>query len=261
MKKEIMYKAMLYWICVVIISILYISLIQRFNYIKNPNIFLYLSIIKTALLICTLYLIRKNHINGFCVVKRRGIGLIICLITLCVYFINQTVAAYHISFFSFRHISYLLGCFTTGFFEEFFFRLLLFGLVVKYFANNTRNNLIKSIIITSFLFSAAHITNFFNENYDPLGVVNQMVFAFFIGVFFQSLYLRFKNIYLLGILHGLINYFGTFKVKLLQIAEASSTDVLSDILLSLLLILSFGLIIILPASYFIIGKKFKSDSF
>ena len=54
-----------------------------------------------------------------------------------------------------------------------------------------------------------HIINI--SRYGIIDVINQVIAAFFFGVFFGSLLLRTNNVFILGIIHGLINFVFQFR--------------------------------------------------
>ena len=54
-----------------------------------------------------------------------------------------------------------------------------------------------------------HVINI--TRYGIIDVINQVIASFFFGVFFGSLLLRTNNVFILGIIHGLINF--VFQVR------------------------------------------------
>ena len=85
--------------------------------------------------------------------------------------------------------------------EEYCFRGLLQSYLIKRL--NNRISLFKIICLSAFLFAIMHIINI--SRYGVIDVINQVIAAFFAGVFFGSLLIRTNNVFLLGIIHGCIN--------------------------------------------------------
>lgn len=93
-------------------------------------------------------------------------------------------------------ISYIV----SGVTEEIVFRGLIQGYLTKKYPLKTNNQL---CIITSVFFALTHFNNF---QYNELtNVMNQVVYAFFMGLIFSALMIRIGNTLLTGITHGLLN--------------------------------------------------------
>jgi len=137
-----------------------------------------------------------------------------------------------------NHVVFFLSCLSVGIFEELFFRKYLYERVVDYYGNT---NVFFNMVVTSCCFGLAHSTNFFNSEIIKVTVITQIVLAFGLGMLFQSVLLRFKNIVLVIALHTLINYLGTYKFKLLLIPKTEDVYHIKDFLLSL----TFAVIIVL----------------
>ena len=104
------------------------------------------------------------------------------------------------------HDSILIGFFfffsfiISGVTEEIVFRGLIQGYLTKNYPLKTNNQI---CIITSFLFALIHFNNIqYNELSD---VINQMIYAFYMGLLFSALMIRIGNTLLVGIAHGLLN--------------------------------------------------------
>jgi len=65
-----------------------------------------------------------------------------------------------------------------------------------------------------------HIINI--RRYSFVDIINQVIIAFFFGVFFGAFLLRTRNIYIIGIIHGLINFI--FGIKTIFTHDISSND-------------------------------------
>ena len=83
--------------------------------------------------------------------------------------------------------------------EEFVFRGLIQGYLIKY----SNWNIHKSILATNILFATGHFINL--THYDFGNVLNQVVYAFFVGMLLSAVQVRVNNVFLLGIAHGILN--------------------------------------------------------
>lgn len=159
---------------------------------------------------------------------------------------------------SVKHLIFILTAFSVGLFEEFLFRLVVFlGIYKLYFFNNP-NKLLKSILVSSIIFSLVHFFNVFNHNYERLSILIQVFAAFSLGLLFQCLFVRFQNIILVIILHGIFNYLGMYKsVLLTNSTDAAVPYKMEDFISSLVSVLIISMIIIFPICYFLIvsGKR------
>lgn len=84
--------------------------------------------------------------------------------------------------------------------EEFVFR----GVIQGYLVKNSRKNLHSIVIFTSLLFAFGHLLNL--RAVHPISVSSQVIFAFMTGMLFSAIHLHVRNIWLLGISHGLLNF-------------------------------------------------------
>lgn len=106
--------------------------------------------------------------------------------------------------------AYYTKCFSVGLMEEVLCRWIIFGLVVMAYP---KSNVFGQIVITSAIFALLHMSNLITGYLDIFSVLNQMIFAFLLGLFFQGLLIRFKNIILVAVLHGLINFHGMYNAR------------------------------------------------
>lgn len=103
-----------------------------------------------------------------------------------------------------------ISALSTGFFEETLFRFLLFIGLIKQFERHDYKKLIQIAIWTSLIFSLMHVFNLLNGLCSFQSSVNQIVVAFGLGFLLQSLFVRFRSLFLVSVLHGLLNFIGTF---------------------------------------------------
>lgn len=106
--------------------------------------------------------------------------------------------------------AYYAKCFSVGLMEEVLCRWIIFGLVVVAYP---KRSVFGQIVITSAIFALLHMGNLITGYLDIFSVLNQMIFAFLLGLFFQGLLIRFKNIVLVSVLHGLVNFHGMYNTR------------------------------------------------
>ncbi len=166
----------------------------------------------------------------------------------------------NLELYSYEHLLFLFSCIITGVFEELLFRVFLFNGIIKSKLSSKKNEiLVKSILWTSLLFGIAHISNLLNPNYHIYSVISQIIIAFGLGLLFQSLYIRFKNISILIILHSIINYFGAFNSKLLKDGNDLTNDIytFSEFKETIIIFVFFLIFIVIPLSYLTIKRELK----
>ena len=85
--------------------------------------------------------------------------------------------------------------------EEVVFRGLIQGYLLKTLKQGSHHLI---AFTTTILFSIGHMTNAFYLNFPS--VMNQVIYAFFMGLFFSALNFRMKNVWILGAIHGGMNF-------------------------------------------------------
>ncbi len=247
----------------IILIVSLFSLLNIFSKIivasDNKNIFLVKSIINLSFLLITYYLIKKDNTYEVELLFKNKILSIttsVLLIYLSIKHVNSEIVIKKITINEWIHFTYFFQCLTTGFFEEFFCRLLLFGLICNILRDYNHGNYYKEILITSLIFGLLHLSNLFNPDYDITSVINQIMFAFIIGVLLQCLLIRFKNILLTSVLHGLINYNSMANTKLFKVENPTSSSIstLEDFMQSFITFIILC-IIVFVFGYFLIKKR------
>lgn len=227
----------------------------------DKYIFFIKSIINLIFFAITYYFINKDNTYKIELVfknKILSISTSIILIYFSVKHINSEILINKININEWYHFSYFFQCLTTGFFEEFFCRLLIFGLICNSLKDNNHGNYYKEVLITSLIFGLLHLANLFNPDYDIISIINQIMFAFIIGVIFQCLLIRLKNIVLISVLHGLINYNLMAKAKLFKIENrAISPNQFIDFIESFKTFIVLGVIIFLFGYLLIKNRKME----
>lgn len=115
----------------------------------------------------------------------------------------------------------LLLTFTGVFAEEFAFRFFIPVNLIW-----LRLPVHKVILISSGLFALIHSVNFFKFENDIYGTINQVIFAFFMGILLASLFFITRSILFTTLYHFFVNLPAAFnKVRMENIpASQSSTD-------------------------------------
>ena len=93
---------------------------------------------------------------------------------------------------------------TTGIFEE----ILCRGFALKILLSkigNTKKGIIKACFVSSLFFGLAHFYNIISVG-EILPVTFQVIYATAVGFYFAALYLRTKRLWILIIVHALINF-------------------------------------------------------
>ncbi len=100
---------------------------------------------------------------------------------------------------------FALYCASVGLFEEIVFRGIVFPLVLRKMGS-TRKGIFWSVIISSALFGAIHVVNFFSSA--PGAVVLQIGYSFLIGAMCAMVMLLCRNVFACAALHAGFNFAG-----------------------------------------------------
>lgn len=133
-------------------------------------------------------------------------------IFITVILINSLISYYYLIYYGVLNLFlHFLRCFNVALFEELIFRVLVFYNFIFYFKNKKYENfyIFKSIIYTSLCFSLIHIVNFLFGRYDILSTIIQIEIALLFGVFLQYIFLKYKSIILISLIHCFFNYYGS----------------------------------------------------
>lgn len=149
----------------------------------------------------------------------------------------------------------LMGTFIAASGEEVVFRGYIFNLFKKY-----DYSFLKSILLTSLLFSLAHTANSFRVD-DVWSILNQLIFSFALGLLLGSIFALTNNLLLVCVLHFLINIPSTLQ----RISNVSASDVttadptFSEEILSTLFFIMLMLPVLALAIYYLRIAR-KNDS-
>ena len=102
---------------------------------------------------------------------------------------------------------YGLETLSRALFEEILFRGIIFGVILsKYY--DSKNGVMKSVIISGLIFGLAHIVNIWTQPHvSARGTLNQVYAATCLGAMYCAIYLRTRSIIVLGLLHFISNFF------------------------------------------------------
>lgn len=219
---------------------------------------------KFALMLVVVIIIRKETIFNTSYFFKHKIGSMVASTLLICGALSTTfdqMKTYKVIVTDYNHYSYLFYSMSTGFLEEFLFRILIFGYVCQLLYNESRKTFYKEVIVTGLLFGIIHLLNLrvAASWYEVTGTINQVLFAGSLGIIFQSLFFRFNNIFLNAILHGLINYVGTRNSQIFGIAGPDDDmPVLQELMQSILFTAVVIVLLVIPIMYFCVkGRENK----
>lgn len=144
---------------------------------------------------------------------------------------------------------YFIAFMSTGFFEELLTRGLVFNTINNKYGQ-TQKGFYFSIFTTNIIFAITHIV-WYIAGLSPLtNSLNQIFFAFVLGVFFNAVYLKFDTIIVPIIFHGLIDVSGSFNFLLITSKDLYVSSLIQepitipDFIISSLIILPFLIVAI-----------------
>jgi hypothetical protein len=98
-------------------------------------------------------------------------------------------------------------CLSTGIFEEFLCRLLIWGLLNK--ISYLKKHPLLSVSLSSMIFASLHLLNLTSTESAIDAVIVQILFSYIFGLLLQSILIRFKNIFLIVSIHFCVNLLGS----------------------------------------------------
>lgn len=249
----------------ILILIMFLFINSILGYIRDNYIGLYqqlaFKIFYKSVLIISLLVIMKNALIYHYLSLRNNFifaPLVIILLVLSFYCVSIKSSDFGTQISFLKNLTFLVSCIVVGFFEELLFRVFVF----QYLRNIwNKNRIIYPMIITSILFGISHLPNYFFNYLDIYSTLNQIFIAIVLGFFLQSLYVRTNNIILIGSLHALINYLGSYKTRLLEIKPnvENVTIGFNDFFDSFLIFLLVSIFIFIPLSLWLIRPVIKKS--
>jgi membrane protease YdiL (CAAX protease family) len=153
---------------------------------------------------------------------------------------------------SFSIIVTITSILIRGLLEESVFRGVIHGYIIK---QNPGTSVHRVCLLTAIFFALVHFSNL--QYYEPLGVVQQIVYAFFLGLLLSGLQFRVRNIWLLGIVHGLLNLITSSICKEPMFTDGSVTNSFTDYLSGI------GLVVLLMSPllffYWLVIRTYKTE--
>gem|GEM_PF-998642 len=225
-KKLFFENTLVFIICLIIfnLTIIKIPFHRFFDFFLPYDISINLSKVVQSLLIIliSIFFIKSFSLNDFAGIK---LWRIKNATLLAIPFIYPMILGYsNLSLLNKLQIDFnsilivLAALIAKGMAEEISFRGLLQSYLLKKFAQ--QKSVLGIVILTSIIFALMHIINI--RRYSFVDIINQVIIAFFFGVFFGAFLLRTRNIYIIGIIHGLINFI--FGIKTIFTHDISSND-------------------------------------
>ena len=190
----------------------------------EPNTVLLLS--QIIVLIPTIYLLKirgllhifKFDFNSF----SRGLllgwfGILLSLF----YFVSKFELFASTKFTIASFLIIVIGNLLVGAFEEILLRGFVFNELLEHYSP------IRSAVISGIIFGLAHVFNFLVS--EPAAVVSQLVYAFFLGVFFAAIYYVTKDIWSVILIHGLIDTVSVLTKGVPTSTPSAPVDVITSI--------------------------------
>lgn len=152
-------------------------------------------------------------------------------------------------------LSILILNLLIGAFEEILFRNVIMNTLK---IDKTSNSYIRSVFISSILFGLIHLGNLTITPNRPIAVITQVVYAFMLGCFLATVYLKSESIYSVIFIHSCID-FSSSLTSIFQKTSESANLIIPDIDLisSLMTILIIFPIFIISLCY--LRKYIKSN--
>ena len=159
-----------------------------------------------------LYLSKKLEISDtFNLTLRKPVKSLLLLIPFILLIIINIIDGMNFDLISNSPLVFILYSFaflSTGFFEEILFRGIAFNLINKKFGS-AKKGFYFSVLISNFIFGAAHIVHLLDGSVPLINFINQMFYAFVIGIVFSALYLRCNTLLIPILIHGLLDITGS----------------------------------------------------
>jgi len=218
----------------------------------------YKSIFKLVLALFASIILARSKLYYFNDLNKNSIVSIISIILLIALSITHVTENITIPISKHHHLFFFLSTITTGFFEEIFNRLLVFGIIycilAEYYANN---QYFKATLFSSLLFGILHLGNLFDSEYDALSVVNQAVLATGVGYLLQGILVKMKNIILVIFVHSTMNYLGSY--RLLVDFNSENQSKFTD-MTSIEIIINLAVFTIISALLIVVGNLILNSS-
>ena len=252
MKNPIL-KILLYTLVLMLIIDFYKIFIQNplFHNDYSTGYLIAMTILKASLFALTLFLLNYEKIRVSNFNKNKFILVLVALIVCFRLYQNVNTTSTELKMdIDYSKLSYYsVHNLFIGLFEEFYFRLLVFSMLCRFY----KKNLFKISILTSLLFAAVHISNLILNSYNFNDVLFQIMFAFATGLFLQIVFINSKNIFIPSLIHFFIDFNSSFSAKFFNVS--SPEDYSEGFDYATFGIVSVFIIISLVFAYFNLRKK------
>jgi membrane protease YdiL (CAAX protease family) len=130
-----------------------------------------------------------------------GLPMLLFALYIFVFSVGDAVVDFNLANF----VSLIILCFLVGIFEEFLCRAWLENEFIERFGS-TKKGIIISILLSSFVFGAMHITNLLYTTQGVFETIVQVFQAMASGFLFGAIYYKTKNIWSSAFLHGFFDF-------------------------------------------------------
>jgi membrane protease YdiL (CAAX protease family) len=117
----------------------------------------------------------------------------------------------------------LFSIFGVGIREECIYRATIQNIVAKKYANSVKGVWITAVV-SAFIFGIMHAGNFFTTTTNPSSIVLQIISAMFSGLLLGAIYLRSGNIWVVILIHTLIDVTGLVPFSLFGVTLDESLN-------------------------------------
>ena len=154
---------------------------------------------------------------------------------------------------------FALFVFLVGFAEELLCRGIMTETMLRKYGN-TKNGIWLSILTSSISFGLLHLTNILmGQSVLDTGV--QVITATCVGIFFNAIYVRHRNVYAIALIHGMIDFVAMWEQgffqgsAILKVYEESTTA--TSVAEAIGIVIMNGILFLIPA--FVILRKKKMN--
>lgn len=192
-------------------------------------------LIPITYMILSHYLLKKSHLLNetffnkkvcfCCAIKTIFFGILFMFIPISLSFLGQVLP--HLgkqpaTGYQLILLQIILLNLLVGIFEEGLFRHLIFKLLIK---DPSKKSLLYGFFMSSLLFGILHFGNLTVAAQKPITVTSQVIYAFFLGMLFAALYLRYQSFAAIAFLHGFVDFLTSVPQLYGQTDSIASADI------------------------------------
>jgi len=204
-------------------------IIQNSSNYNSTALFIVSRYLLIAFILFVWYKLKKNRFDYNVLKSKKWLIFSIVLIVICFSIVTKETNQLLVN----QYYLLLLECLSVGFLEELLFRYIVFD----YFLIKTKKYKV-SIVLASLIFALFHISNLFSGS-SIYSTINQIEFAFIIGLVLQFIFIKTKNLIIISTIHALINFLGTHSglTRHIEIKEITFNDFIMNQLFILVIYL------------------------